>query len=138
MVTTKGKCTRCEGYGWDYEYDGVGGRWRGPCETCNSKGEVEVKVEINWDHVKSFLEWDGSLEDLKLRLLPGTRGQSLVPIPGLTGWKLLTHNSGRTVELVPNQTLGGYGESRREALLHLSERLRELATEIAGEAQRDA
>jgi hypothetical protein len=38
----KMKCGRCQGDGWYYEYDGVGGRWKERCGQCSGTGEVVV------------------------------------------------------------------------------------------------
>jgi hypothetical protein len=44
MIVQRGKCARCAGDGWYYDYDGVGGRWRERCRVCSGSGSVEILV----------------------------------------------------------------------------------------------
>jgi len=38
------RCAACEGDGWAYAYDGVGGRWEERCHVCHHTGLVKVLV----------------------------------------------------------------------------------------------
>lgn len=42
----KGKCARCSGDGWYYEYDGVGGRWTEKCSACGGNKTAEVVIDL--------------------------------------------------------------------------------------------